>query len=92
MSGEHQIGDGPVSPEYIAMMKGVAQAIDGLFNGEDAGEERKIGFVLMVFEFGEIEAGRVNYISNAGSRADIVALLKHQIARFEGQPDVVGHG
>lgn len=31
-----------------------------------------------------------NYISNA-VRDDVVVLLKEQLARFEGSPDVTGH-
>jgi hypothetical protein len=32
---------------------------------------------------------RCNYISN-GRREDVVVLLKEQLARFEGSPDVTG--
>lgn len=72
------------------MMNAVAVALDKTFNGTATGSERKTGFVLLVFEYGEKE-GRCNYISNGADRADIVTLLKEQIKRFEGQPDV-GHG
>jgi hypothetical protein len=47
--------------------------------------------VLLVFPFGEGEEGqRANYISNA-DREDVVTLLKEQIKRFEGQPEMTGH-
>ena len=42
----------------------------------------------MVFPFEGFE-GRANYISNA-SRKDIIVLLKEQLARFQGQPDIKG--
>jgi hypothetical protein len=41
-------------------------------------------FVLLTANFGDYEGGRVNYISN-GDRADIVAMMKELIARFEGR-------
>jgi hypothetical protein len=62
--------------------------IDELFNGEGHARRRKVGFVLMVFPFGEGPC-RANYISNAAP-ADVVALLKEQLARFEGQADQKG--
>lgn len=34
--------------------------------------------------------GRCNYISNGVDRKDVVTLMKEQIKRFEGQPDVTG--
>jgi len=33
--------------------------------------------------------GRCNYISNA-AREDVLTLLKEQVARFEGQPEMKG--
>jgi hypothetical protein len=42
----------------------------------------------MVFNFGD-GPGRANYISNA-NRDDVVTLLKEQIKRFEGQPEMKG--
>ena len=58
-------------------------------NGEARGDDRKVGFVLLVFPFGSGE-GRCNYISNGASRRDIVTMMKEQIARFEGQPEMEG--
>lgn len=87
-----ELGDGPVTAEYRESMKGVAKAVDRLFNGEATGADRPTGFVLMVFPFGQVEGGRCNYISNGADRKDVVALMKEMIARFEGQPETVGHG
>jgi hypothetical protein len=86
----HQLGDQPIEDKYRAQMNGVAQALDETFNGKTKGKERKVGFILLVFPFGE-EGGRCNYISNGADRKDVVTMLKEQIKRFEGQPDVSGH-
>jgi hypothetical protein len=42
----------------------------------------------MVFPFDSFD-GRANYISNA-RREDVIVLLKEQLARFEGQPEMKG--
>lgn len=86
----HQrLGDAPAEAQYYEKMKAVSQAIDEFFNGDKKGDERPIGFVLMVFPFGDIE-GRVNYMSNGADRADVVTLMREMIARFEGQPELKG--
>ncbi|TMQ14149.1 MAG: hypothetical protein E6J90_27300 [Deltaproteobacteria bacterium] len=82
------MGDAPVEGQYRDQMNSMAQYIDRFFNGPAAGE-RKTGFVLLVFPLGE-HAGRCNYISN-GRREDVVVMLKEQLARFQGSPDVSGH-
>ena len=84
-----RLGDAPLEPDYREKMVAVAQALDELFNGEAKGDARQTGFVLLVFPFGEGE-GRCNYISNGANRKDIVTMMKEQIKRFEGQPEVKG--
>jgi hypothetical protein len=84
-----RLGDAPIEPQYRDTMAAVARAIDELFNGDATGNDRQTGFVLLVFPFGEKE-GRCNYISNGADRRDIVTLLKEQIKRFEGQPEMKG--
>jgi hypothetical protein len=87
---EHSLGDGPIQEDMYELMNGLARGIDTIFNGEDAPVgEKKIGWLLMSFPLESFD-GRCNYISNA-NREDIVTLMKHQIARFEGQPDIVGN-
>lgn len=89
---EHRLGDQPIEPAYRDRMNAVAHSLDEIFNPETFAphkrgidpSKRKVGFVLLVFEFGEQE-GRCNYISNGAQRDDIVKLMKEQIARFEGQ-------
>jgi hypothetical protein len=85
------LGDAPIEADYREMMNSMAQYLDRFFNGPapDAPGGRKTGFVLLVFPLNDHE-GRCNYISN-GRREDVVVLLKEQLARFEGSPDVTGH-
>lgn len=79
---EHELGDQPIEDAYKSMMNSIAGALDEGFNGEAKGKDRKVGFVLLVFEFGEKE-GRCNYISNGADRDDVVRLMEEQIARFK---------
>jgi len=83
-----RLGDGPIEARHHRMMNTLAMTLDELFNGEATGDDRETGFILMVFPFGNNE-GRSNYISNA-DRAGVVTMLKEQLARFEGQPEIVG--
>jgi hypothetical protein len=86
---KHQLGDAPIEEQYHKMMNDIARALDGAFNGDAKGEDRKTGFVLLVFPFDSTD-GRCNYISNGADRKDIVVMMKEQIKRFEGQPDITG--
>jgi hypothetical protein len=85
-----RLGDAPIEPQYIEQMNAVAHVLDEGFNGVKRGNDRKVGFVLMVFPFGD-HTGRCNYISNGADRKDVVTLMKEMIARFEGQPEIKGH-
>lgn len=91
MTEKHQLGDAPIEPAYREKMQDLARAIDQLFNGDLKGADRKVGFVMMVYNFGD-EPGRCNYISNGADRKDVVTLMKEMIARFEGQPEMKGRG
>ena len=84
-----RLGDAPVESAFREKMNAVAAALDELFNGELQGRERQVGFILLVFPFGEKE-GRCNYISNGADRRDVVTMMKEQIKRFEGQPEMRG--
>jgi hypothetical protein len=84
-----RLGDAPIEEKYRKQMNAIAQGLDQVLNGEAKGQARKIGFVLLLFEYGESE-GRCNYISNGADRKDIVTLFKEQIKRFEGQPEITG--
>jgi hypothetical protein len=85
-----KLGDRPIQPEYAARMNAVARGLDDVFNGTARGAERKTGFVLLVFPFGDAEGQRCNFISNGADRREIVVLFKEMIARFEGQPELKG--
>lgn len=89
MSDRHTLGDAPIEEAHREQMNALAHAIDELFNGDVKGADRKTGFVLLVFPFGAHD-GRCNYISNGADRKDIVTMMKEQIKRFEGQPDMEG--
>lgn len=84
----HTLGDAPIEDRYRDRMQAMARTLDEYFNPDRSA--RKVGFVVLLFEYGSHD-GRANYISNGASRRDIVTLFKEQIARFEGQPDVEGH-
>jgi hypothetical protein len=86
----HELGDQPIQEDLRGSMNAVAKALDEIFNGDLKGKDRKVGFVLLTFEYGEGE-GRCNYISNGADRKDVVTLMKEQIKRFEGAPDVKGN-
>jgi hypothetical protein len=89
---KNELGDGPIEDTYREQMAQLAKVIDEFFNPALPGlpvGTKKTGFILMVFPF-EGHQGRCNYIANA-NRKDVVVMLKEQIKRFEGQPDVKGH-
>ncbi len=87
-----RLGDAPVQQEYREKMNAIARVLDETFNGNAKGSDRKTGFVLMVYPFGEAGVkDRCNYISNGADRRDVVTLMKEMIARFEGQPALTGH-
>jgi len=86
-----RLGDGPIRQEYRAAMNAIAQGLDKILNGEAKGDERKTGFVLLVFPFGEAgQKNRCNFISNGADRRDVVTVMREMIARFEGQPELTG--
>lgn len=85
-TGSHDpLADGPIEEGYREVMNMIAQAVDKGLNPFEG--KRKIGFVLLTFQFG-IE-GSLNYISNA-ERTDIVVMMKEILARFEGFPETSG--
>lgn len=84
-----QLGDAPLEERHREQMRAIAQTLDEFLNSEAICSDRKVGFVLLVFPFGSTD-GRCNYISNGADRRDIVTMMKEQIARFEGQPELKG--
>lgn len=96
MTNENKLGDAPIQSEFNHRMNNLAHFLDEMFNDNAEGEARKTGFILIVFPFEQAESakrggtGRANYISNA-KRSDVVIMLKEQIKRFEGQPEMEGN-
>jgi hypothetical protein len=82
-----RLGDAPIEPRLHEVMNQLAHGIDDILNGKE--RPKKNGFILLVFPF-EGHEGRCNYVSNA-NRQDVVTMLREQIKRFEGQPDITGH-
>lgn len=75
------------TPKDTETLQAIATGLDRVLNGELRGADRKVGFTLLAFNFGD--EGNVNYVSNA-DRADMIASLKSLLARWEGQPSVAG--
>ena len=91
-----RLGDAPIQPELHETMNMLGSVLDQTLNGaRGSGRPKEWGFVLICFPFAEVEiakgggTGRANYISNA-RREDVVIMLKEQIRRFEGQPEMQG--
>lgn len=80
--------DDVISEKYRQAMNDLAADLDMHFNGGLKGKDSTVCFTLLVTAFDGADE-RVNYISN-GRRADIILMLKHLLARFEGQPELKG--
>lgn len=72
----------PIQAAYRQQLNDLAKAIDVILNGDE--RPKRLGFCLLMAEFGKIDGGRVNYISN-GDRADMIAMVKEWLARAEGR-------
>ena len=72
----------PIETKYEASMRKIAKMVDVALNPVTG--EKKVAFVLLIAEFGKIDGGRVNYISN-GPRDDHITMMKEMIARHEGR-------
>lgn len=80
--------DSEIVEQHRAQMNALARGIDEIFNGELKGPARRVGFVLLVFDYGEASGSRCNYISNGADRKDMASLFREMAARMEGQPEV----
>jgi hypothetical protein len=58
----------------------IGKKLDTELNGTSG--ERKVGFVLLVFSFGDKD-GECSYVSNGASELDVVLLMKKQVEQFE---------
>lgn len=80
---------GPVEPKYVEQINALAHGLDEVLNGEAKGHDRKVGFMLCLFDLtaandATTPQGRFNYISNA-DRLDMLGTLKEIVARLEGR-------
>jgi hypothetical protein len=83
------IGDAPIEPAFAIQMQAIGLALEEILNGKNtAPTARRVAFVLMAVRSKDADGqGRCNYISNAG-REEVMALLKEQLAIFNGCPDI----
>lgn len=72
----------PIEPGFHEAMNRLAAALDQVFN--HPGRPKEVAFILLTARVGEIDGGRVNYISNA-PRDDARALMRELLARWEGR-------
>lgn len=68
----------------------IAQALDTTLNGP-APMPQTIGFVLLTYPFGSPGRTVISYVSNS-DRDTVKLALRQLLARWDGQPEVVGHG
>lgn len=61
----------PINPEHEKFMKGIGDALDQLLNPSG---EKKIGFTLFCYKFGDAE-GQMDYVANTKVE-DIVELMR----------------
>lgn len=66
------------------LMQGLASGIDSVLNGDATGKDKKYGFVLLVAEFGKMDGGQVNWVSN-GERESMLSMTREYLARAEGR-------
>ena len=75
----------PIEDAIVNPMNVLAHMVDEALNGpKQPGIKPKYGFIVLAAEFGKMDGGRVNYISN-GEREDMIAMLREYLARVEGR-------
>lgn len=75
--------EGPIQDHLHDQANAIARALDEVFNKGLKGDDRQVGFVLLMFDFSGPKSDRLNYISNT-NRADMIQGLKEFTARAEG--------
>lgn len=73
--------------EDAKLMQAITGGLDEILNG--GRQNKPNGFVLLVFSNNAELGARTNYASNC-PRAEMIVALKEVLARFEGQPEIVG--
>lgn len=72
---------GPVEEKYKEILQDLGRRID---TGIQNAVGKKVGFVLLMFDFGEPKQGRLNYLSNA-ERGSMLKALQELVAQMEGE-------
>lgn len=75
---------GPIDPAWADTMRGLMAVLDDTFNHGLKPPNKKVGIVLLMFEYGDADGKRTNYISNGADRADMIKLFRELADRFEG--------
>lgn len=70
---------GPIEEKHAGAMKQLGRVIDDWLN---QGKGKKVGFVLLMFDFGEKPNGRMNYLSNA-ERESMLRALQELVGQME---------
>ena len=78
---QKNLHDDPIPPELRATMNDVGHLLQGVF---DKQTERRMGFMLMVFDLGH--GGTTSYISNC-ERGDVVNLLAEFVEKQDANVD-----
>ena len=76
---DNRLGDGPIDPRHD-QMNDLAVKIDQSLNPGLKPGEQTVGFILMVFPFGD-SAGRCSCSSNS-CREDVINVLTEQLTHF----------
>lgn len=75
----------PIQVAYRKRLNDLAQMLDEQFNGSTGPQSGgRIVFSIFLAEAGNMEGGRVNYISN-GHREDMISMVKEWLNRAEGR-------
>lgn len=77
-----------IDEAFRSHMRGVARALDEVFNGAPGRVDATVGFCLFTFNFGNFSDGQVNFISNA-DRQTMIAAIREWLARAEQGEGVI---
>lgn len=65
-------------------LQSIARGLDESLNGELRGNDREVGFMLMIFPFGDYHpANRASYVTNGAQRLDLINLLERQVEHLK---------
>ena len=72
---------GLIEEAFEARMQAIGRSLDHMLNPPDRPKE--IGFVLLMFAFGDKAFARMNYLSNA-DRPQMTEALRELVRKFDG--------